>query len=169
MFGRGKKKVASTQAEKPAKKSRTTRGNSKSGPGGTSQTAQPPPPQPLVQHDQRFVSETAALRYAQIRRCKFVQEKGFGVDLLKVVPEINRELKRRKWVTFNEILRKVENRPGNESWAREFFANASEHKSAGEPGTFKALVRGKEIDFSPIALNKFLGTKVYETPCPLYL
>jgi hypothetical protein len=169
MFGRGKKKVASTPAEKPAKKSRTTRGSSKSGPGGTSQATQPPPPQPPVQIDPRFVSESAAKRYEQISRFKFVQEKGFSVDLLRAVPEIKRELRRRKWVTFNEILLKVEKKPGNESWAKEFFANASEHKNAEGERSYTTLVRGVEIDFSPMALNRFLGTKEYNTPCPLYL
>jgi hypothetical protein len=137
MFGRWNKKVASAPAEKPTKKSRTTRGSSKSGSGGTSHDAQPPPPQPPIQ---RFVSEIAAQRYEQIRRCKFVQEKGFAVDLLNVVPEINRELKRRKCVTFNEIMRKVEKRPGNESWARELFANASEHRNAKGEGSYRTLV-----------------------------
>jgi hypothetical protein len=122
-----------------------------------------------VQNDPRFVSEIAAQRYAQISRFKFVQEKGFFVDLLRVVPEINRELRRRKWVTFNEILLKVEKKLGNESWAREFFDNASKHRNARGEGICKTLVRGVEIDFSPTALNRFLGTKVYDTSCTLYL
>ncbi|MCI71487.1 hypothetical protein A2U01_0092750, partial [Trifolium medium] len=44
---------------------------------------------------------------------------------------------------------------GNATLVREFYANAS--KSLGAGDNFLVYVRGKEVDYSPEALNSFLG------------
>ncbi|MCI45487.1 hypothetical protein A2U01_0066726, partial [Trifolium medium] len=47
---------------------------------------------------------------------------------------------------------------GNATLVREFYANAN--KSLGGGGNFLVYVRGKEIDYSPEALNAFLRAVV---------
>ncbi|GAU51101.1 hypothetical protein TSUD_411820 [Trifolium subterraneum] len=158
--GRGKKKASSSQAEKQTKK---TRASSRSGPGGTSEPAQPVP---LDFIDARFISEKASQRYAQINAFNFVQEKGFSVELLGAVPEIYAELSRRRWERFNELLLKDSKKPGNATVAKEFFANAFASYVEDEVYSYRTLVRGIEIDWSPRGLNTFLGTRNYQS-CPL--
>ncbi|GAU46906.1 hypothetical protein TSUD_299570 [Trifolium subterraneum] len=158
--GRGKKKASSSQAEKPTKK---TRASSRSGPGGTSEPAQPVP---LEFIDARFILEKASQRYAQINAFNFVQEKGFSVELLGAVPEIYAELSRRRWERFNELLLKDSKKPGNATLAKELFANAFAGYVEDEVHSYRTLFRGREIDWSPRGLNTFLGTRNYLS-CPL--
>ncbi|GAU10484.1 hypothetical protein TSUD_417910 [Trifolium subterraneum] len=160
--GKGKKKASTNQAEKPPKK---TRASPRSGPGDTSEPAQPVP---LDFIDARFISETASRRYAQITAFNFVQEKGFSAELLRAVPEIYVELSRRRWERFNELLLKDSKKPGNATLAKEFFANAFAGYAEDEAHSYRTLVRGIEIDWSPRGLNAFLGTRNHRS-CPLVI
>jgi hypothetical protein len=124
--------------------------------------------------DHRFTSETHAKRYEQITTLNFAQEKGFSIELLGAVPEIYHELKRRNWEKFNTILQKVERKPGNTTLVKEFFANSfsNDDEDADEDvyevaAKSATLVRGVKIDWSPTALNAFLGT-TNKWPCPLF-
>ncbi|GAU50769.1 hypothetical protein TSUD_410660 [Trifolium subterraneum] len=157
---KGKKKASTNQAKKPPKK---TRASPRSGPGGTSEPAQPVP---LDFIDARFISEKASRRYAQITAFNFVQEKGFSAELLGAVPEIYAELSRRKWERFNELLLKDSKKPGNATLAKEFFANTFAGYVEDEAHSYRTLVRGIEIDWSPRGLNAFLGTRNHRS-CPL--
>ncbi|XP_045828579.1 uncharacterized protein LOC123920351 isoform X1 [Trifolium pratense] len=167
---RGKKKATSPLVEKRAKKQKNAKGaKSKEGPRSTAVTShwQSPhllPPVLLDQPiplEQRFVSEAAFKRYELLSTFNFQKEKGLSVELLKVVPEINHELRRRKWEKFNQILMKVEGKQGNASLAREFLANAYAERELP-----RIPVRGKQVPWSPAALNKLLGTKNLDS-CPL--
>ncbi|GAU49194.1 hypothetical protein TSUD_371860 [Trifolium subterraneum] len=160
--GKGKKKASTNQAEKPPKK---TRASPRSGPGGTSEPAQPVP---LDFIDARFISETASRRYLQITAFNFVQEKGFSAELLGAGPEIYAELSRRRWERFNELLLKDSKKPGNATLAKEFFANAFVGYAEDEAHSYRTLVRGIEIDWSPRGLNAFLGTRNHRS-CPLVI
>ncbi|MCI00879.1 hypothetical protein A2U01_0021903 [Trifolium medium] len=104
-MGRGKKQASYALVEQPAKKQKNAKGaKSKLEPGGTSQASQPPPPIPqapilqgqVIPIERRFKSEIAFQRYAQINTFNFQQEKGISMELLRVVPEIYGELRRRE-------------------------------------------------------------------------
>ncbi|GAU27777.1 hypothetical protein TSUD_215880 [Trifolium subterraneum] len=82
------------------------------------------------------------------------------------VPEIYAELSRRRWERFNELLLKDSKKPGNATLAKEFFANAFAGYVEDEAHSYRTLVRGIEIDWSPRGLNAFLGTRNHRS-CPL--
>ncbi|MCH82448.1 hypothetical protein A2U01_0003255, partial [Trifolium medium] len=170
VLGKGKKSTPQ-QEEEPSKKKRNTR-SSKSGEGGSSSQQQSPPQAPSYvqafvvanpflhpnEHpwSDTFYTEAKNKRYAQIKSFKFIQEKGFK-DGLKEVPEIYNELRKRKWMKFNELMEK-DKMKGNDKLVKEFYANAWQKK--GSVPRYNVYVRGVMVDYSEDAINKFLGALV---------
>ncbi|MCH99053.1 hypothetical protein A2U01_0020064, partial [Trifolium medium] len=83
-------------------------------------------------------------------------EKGFGEDLLKGVAEIGNEVKSRGWEKFNKLMIKDEINPGNQMWAREFFANAYLPDQPMFP-EYVSVVRGVKVSYSLETINNLLG------------
>ncbi|MCH90069.1 hypothetical protein A2U01_0010976, partial [Trifolium medium] len=180
VLGKGKKSTPQLE-EEPSKRKRSQR-SSKSGEGSSQQQQQPPPPpqepsyaqacvaaNPFIHPNQHpwsdlFYTEAKKKRYAQIRPFKFIQEKGFK-DGLKEVPAIFNELRRRKWVKFNELMEK-DKMKGNDRLVREFYANAWQRK--GSVPNYEVYVRGVVVDYSAATINRLLGALVPQT-CELSL
>ncbi|WJX58266.1 hypothetical protein P8452_43736 [Trifolium repens] len=160
MFGRGKKKSASSSQEKPSKKSKGAKEKSKPGPGEPNIVQSPPP-----QSDKRFQLEAHIERYAMIKTFNFNQEKGFSAEFLESMPEIAVELKQRHWEKFNNLMQKVEGQPGNLTLVTEFFAN-SYTKWGNGVQHFITKVRGVRIAWNEHYINEFLGIRNIH-PCPL--
>ncbi|CAJ2672467.1 unnamed protein product [Trifolium pratense] len=153
----GKKKSDANPTQEPPKKPRTKMSASK---GQSSRSAQASPPRRSTatrpQVHPHFISEVHEKRYTQIRTFTINQEKGFGEDLLKGVAEIGNEIKSRGWEKFNKLMIKDEVNPGNQMWAREFFANAYLPDQPMFP-EYTSVVRGVKVSYSFETINNLLG------------
>ncbi|PNY05188.1 hypothetical protein L195_g001631 [Trifolium pratense] len=166
LLGKGKKSDNTDPPQQPPKKKKLSKGvGSQSGHGGSSHAPPPAPvfnigssdtPRPslLQPFSDKFFCEERMARYVKIREFGFNREKAFDYDLLNGVPEIHEHLIARKWEKLNHICQKKKD-SGNATLVREFYANAS--KSLGAGSNFVVYVRGNEVDYSPEALNSFLG------------
>jgi hypothetical protein len=167
----GKKKINPNDGE-PSKRSRSSR-NIPSGPGGSSiQQQQHPYIQAYIAQfgasrgypwSETFFRERSRDWYNVIKTLKFVPEKGFANGLSEV-PEIFVPLRDRRWMKFNELLEKSK-MTGNDRLVREFYANA--WQPTIEQNTHQVYVRGVMVDYSPDALNKFLGARIPRDGCAL--
>ncbi|CAJ2642451.1 unnamed protein product [Trifolium pratense] len=154
---KGKKKSDANPTQEPPKKPRTKMSASK---GQSSRSAQASPPRrshvTRPQVHPHFISEVHEKRYSQIRTFTINQEKGFGEDLLKGVAELGNEIKSRGWEKFNKLMIKDEVNPGNQMWAREFFANAYLPDQPMFP-EYVSVVRGVKVSYSFETINNLLG------------
>ncbi|CAJ2638252.1 unnamed protein product [Trifolium pratense] len=154
---KGKKKSDANPPQEPPKKPRTKMSASK---GQSSRSAEASPPrrsnvtQPQVHP--HFISAIHEKRYTKIQTFTINQEKGFGEDLLKGVAEIGNEVKSRGWEKFNKLMIKDEINPGNQMWAREFFANAYLPDQPMFP-EYTSVVRGVKVSYSFETINNLLG------------
>ncbi|CAJ2677884.1 unnamed protein product [Trifolium pratense] len=157
LTGKGKKKSDANPPQEPPKKPRTKMSASK---GQSSRSAQASPPRrsnvTRPQVHPHFISEVHEKRYSQIRTFTINQEKGFGEDLLKGVAELGNEIKSRGWERFNKLMIKDEMNPGNQMWAREFFANAYLPDQPMFP-EYVSVVRGVKVSYSFETINNLLG------------
>ncbi|CAJ2638280.1 unnamed protein product [Trifolium pratense] len=157
LTGKGKKKSDANPTQEPPKKPRTKMSASK---GQSSRSAQASPPRrshvTRPQVHPHFISEVHEKRYSQIRTFTINQEKGFGEDLLKGVAELGNEIKSRGWERFNKLMIKDEVNPGNQMWAREFFANAYLPDQPMFP-EYVSVVRGVKVSYSFETINNLLG------------
>ncbi|CAJ2645733.1 unnamed protein product [Trifolium pratense] len=157
LTGKGKKKSDANPTQEPPKKPRTKMSASK---GQSSRSAQASPPRrshvTRPQVHPHFISEVHEKRYSQIRTFTINQEKGFGEDLLKGVAELGNEIKSRGWEKFNKLMIKDEVNPGNQMWAREFFANAYLPDQPMFP-EYVSVVRGVKVSYSFETINNLLG------------
>ncbi|CAJ2645118.1 unnamed protein product [Trifolium pratense] len=157
LTGKGKKKSDANPTQEPPKKPRTKMSASK---GQSSRSAQASPPrrsnvtQPQVHP--HFISAVHEKRYTKIQTFTINQEKGFGEDLLKGVAELGNEVKSRGWEKFNKLMIKDEINPGNQMWAREFFANAYLPDQPLFP-EYVSVVRGVKVSYSFETINNLLG------------
>ncbi|CAJ2642378.1 unnamed protein product [Trifolium pratense] len=154
---KGKKKSDANPPQEPPKKPRTKMSASK---GQSSRSAQASPPRrsnvTRQQVHPHFISEVHEKRYSQIRTFTINQEKGFGEDLLNGVAELGNEIKSRGWEKFNKLMIKDEVNPGNQMWAREFFANAYLPDQPMFP-EYISVVRGVKVSYSFETINNLLG------------
>ncbi|CAJ2661835.1 unnamed protein product [Trifolium pratense] len=157
LTGKGKKKSDANPPQEPPKKPRTKMSASK---GQSSRSAQASPPRrsnvTRPQVHPHFISEVHEKRYSQIRTFTINQEKGFGEDLLKGVAELGNEIRSRGWERFNKLMIKDEMNPGNQMWAREFFANAYLPDQPMFP-EYVSVVRGVKVSYSFETINNLLG------------
>ncbi|CAJ2661614.1 unnamed protein product [Trifolium pratense] len=157
LTGKGKKKSDANPTQEPPMKPRTKMSASK---GQSSRSAQASPPRrsnvTRPQVHPHFISAVHEKRYTQIRTFTINQEKGFGEDLLKGVAEIGNEIKSRGWEKFNKLMIKDEVHPGNQMWAREFFANAYLPDQPMFP-EYTSVVRGVKVSYSFETINNLLG------------
>ncbi|CAJ2636695.1 unnamed protein product [Trifolium pratense] len=157
LTGKGKKKSDANPPQEPPKKPRTKMSASK---GQSSRSAQASPPRrsnvTRPQVHPHFISEIHEKRYSQIRTFTINQEKGFGEDLLNGVAELGNEIKSRGWEKFNKLMIKDEVNPGNQMWAREFFANAYLPDQPMFP-EYISVVRGVKVSYSFETINNLLG------------
>jgi hypothetical protein len=110
-----------------------------------------------------FFLERSRDRYHELKSLKFMFEKGFANGLSEV-PEIFNQLRNRRWLKFNELLEKSK-LTGNDRLVREFYANA--WQPTIEQRNHKVYVRGVIVDYSPEALNRFLGAVIPRDGCAL--
>ncbi|CAJ2637655.1 unnamed protein product [Trifolium pratense] len=157
LTGKGKKKSDANPPQEPPKKPRTKMSASK---GQSSRSAQASPPRrsnvTRPQVHPHFISEVHEKRYSQIRTFTINQEKGFGEDLLKGVAELGNEIRSRGWERFNKLMIKDDMNPGNQMWAREFFANAYLPDQPMFP-EYVSVVRGVKVSYSFETINNLLG------------
>jgi hypothetical protein len=166
----GKKKINPHDGE-PSKRSRSSR-SIPSGPGGSSNQQQHPYIQAYIAKfgasrgcpwSDSFFRERNRDRYDELKSLKFMPEKGFA-DGLSDVPDIFLPLRDRRWLKFNELLEKSK-MTGNDRLVREFYANAWQPPI--EVNTHQVYVRGVIVDYSPEALNRFLGARIPRDGCAL--
>jgi hypothetical protein len=118
------------------KRSRTTR---------STQSTQPPQ-QPDYE---KFQDDEHAERFEKIKGFKFSGERRFDFINLQRYPQFETTIRTLGWKRLNDMVEKESNR----TIALEFFANAFGDKDN------VVYVRGKQIDYSPRAINAFLGLK----------
>jgi len=105
----------------------------------------PPAQVPSVYHC--FLTCPARDRFKEIRRYRLIQERGFLLHKLLGNPEFEQVLTARGWHGLNDmVFQEV-----NKTMALEFYANA---QFSGR--RYGSYVRGKDIDFSPAAINDLL-------------
>lgn len=99
---------------------------------------------------QKFVNEDAEAQFAVVDSLPFIFERGFQLEVKGYNMDYVKVIRALKWETFCHPRTEVVN-----SWVYEFYANA--HYS----GPRVSFVRGKSIDFSPIAINKYFDLEDY--------
>jgi len=100
---------------------------------------------PSVNH--HFLTSPARDRFKEIRSYKAIQERGFLLHKLLGNPEFEQVLTARGWHGLNDMVFQE----ANKTMTLEFYANA--RFSRRRYGSF---VLGKDIDFSPQAINDLL-------------
>ncbi|KAK2390543.1 hypothetical protein QL285_064074 [Trifolium repens] len=117
-------------------------------------TRQVPPPAPQSRpHNQeaaRFENDKAQEHHQAIQRFRFVKERQLANDF-RDFAEVHLQLRTRGWLMFNNLLG-----DGNETLAREFYANAHRWK-ASLPYSHSCIVRGVRVAYSAASLSRFLG------------
>jgi len=105
-----------------------------------------PPQQPTYE---KFEDDEHAERFEKIKGFKFSGERKFDVINLQRYPQFEATIRTLGWKKLNDMVTKESNR----TIALEFFANAFRGDSD------VSYVRGKQVDYSPRAINAFLGLK----------
>jgi hypothetical protein len=109
------------------------------------QSTQPP----LEPTFEKFEDDVYAKRIEKIKGFKFSGERKFDFINLQRYPQFETTIRTLGWKKLNDMVVKESNR----TIALEFIANAF-----GQEGNV-AFVRGKQVDYSPRAINAFLGLK----------
>ncbi|KEH41533.1 hypothetical protein MTR_1g052090 [Medicago truncatula] len=97
----------------------------------------------------KFMDLQCEERFEKIKGYRFAGERKFDFINLQRYPQFETKFTLLGWKNFNNIVVKESNR----TIALEFFANAYGKEDD------KVFVRGKKVDYSPEAINQFLGLR----------
>jgi len=98
---------------------------------------------------EKFADPEFEERFEKIKGYKFAGEQKFDFVNLQQYPQFETKFTALGWKHFNNMVVKESNR----TIALDFFANAYGKEDD------VAFVRGKKVDYSPNAINRFLGLK----------